>query len=143
MIVEAFRPEHVLTMRLQPQQQAEGVHADADYLARLVDAGPAATLMHAGKPVASAGVLDYADGSYLWAFLSESAGVHMLAVVRAARRLTQIARPPVYATVDYGFQPGCRLLRLLGFEHIADGVHMSATCDHQHIFLREVDHVRV
>lgn len=143
MIVEAFRPEHVRWMRLQPQQRGEREHATREYLEFVAAAGPAATLRgDDGEPIAAGGVIDYGDGSYLWAFLADEARRHMVAIVRAARRLVQIARPPIYATVDLGFEPGCRLLRMLGFVHVADGLGISANDRHQHVFLMEASHVR-
>lgn len=143
MIVEAFRPEHIHRMRLQPQQRGEREHATREYLEFVATAGPAATLCDDdGTPIAAGGVMDYADGSYLWAFLADSARHHMVAVARAALRLVQVARPPIYATVDLGFEPGCRLLRMLGFMHVADGLGISASDRHQHVFLMEASHVR-
>lgn len=143
MIVEAFRPEHVRWMRLQPQQRSERQHATREYLEFVAAAGPAVTLRDDdGTPIAAGGVMDYVDGSYLWAFLSDEARQHMVAIVRAARRLVQIARQPIYATVDLGFEPGCRLLRMLGFVHVADGLGISASDRHQHVFLMEASHVR-
>ena len=116
MIAERFKPEHLRTMALQPAQEAaRGVVDDAEYMAAICS-GPAGTLLDdAGNPVASAGIVEFEDGSLLWSFLAKDAGRHMVAVVRAAVRLVQVAKRPIYATASCEFPAACRLLELLGF----------------------------
>ncbi len=137
MMLEAFRPEHLRAMKVQPQQQAELQEVDDDYLAWLAAAGPCVTIRDGDTIVACGGVIDWQEGSSLWSFLGENAGRHMHAVVRAARRLIEVSRLPIMAEVDLGFGPGCRLLELLGFRHVADGLGISATGQHQHVYLME------
>ncbi len=117
MIVE-FAPEHVRAMRLQPMQDHSPELLTDDYLAALGTAGPAGTLIADGRPVASAGAVEGPDGSVLWAFLDAAAGRYMVAIVRAGRRLMDVASRPVIATTDVGFEAGERLLEMIGMTRV-------------------------
>lgn len=123
MIVERFQPEHLARMPLQPAQESARVAlADPEYLAAITS-GPAATLLAAdGAPVAAGGIVEFEDGSLLWSFLARDAGRNMVAVVRAARRLVEVAKRPTYATAACEFAAGGRMLELLGFERLPDPV---------------------
>jgi hypothetical protein len=127
MIAEAFHPEHMreLAPRLQAAQRAEYASAEPDYFDLLAQ-WPAVTLRVDGVVMACTGVVEIDGKSHLWSFLAEDAGPHMVGLVRAGKRLVEVASRPVMATTDKGFGPGCRLLRMLGLSYLRDenGKHL-------------------
>jgi hypothetical protein len=132
MIVERFQPEHLAQIDLQPAQAAARAALTAQYIGRLLE-GPAATMRDdTGRIVACAGVVDFSDGSLLWAFLAADCRRHMVAIVRGARRLVQVAQRPVWATAACDFAPGCRLLQMLGFERQPEPVEGVSADDKPH-----------
>lgn len=130
MTVERFKPEHLREIELQPaQREAAAAWDDAEYMAAITG-GAAGTLRNAsGAVIACAGVVEVDGGSIAWAFLSRHAGRHMVELVRAARRLIDVAPRPVMSTAACGFPQGCRLLEMLGFERQpepVEGVSLQA-----------------
>jgi len=116
MIVERFKPEHARQIELQ-SAQSDAALVDMPYLEILHSGGPAATMKdEQGRVLCCAGLLELPHVSHLWCFLSRHSGPHMLAIYRGAQRLISIARSPVIATSVCGFEPGCRLLLMLGFQ---------------------------
>lgn len=117
MIVERFKPEHLELMRVQAAQRQDVVFLSA-MLREAFGIFPAFTGFVGEEPIACAGILPGLFGmGEMWAFLSERAGPHMLALTRAGERL--IALYPfrrLETDVPVNFSPGCRWLELLGFE---------------------------
>ena len=138
MTVERFQAEHLKQLTLQPMQAAAApILEDPEYLAAIAQ-GVAMTIRNTqGDVMACAGSVDYEDGSLLWAFLDASAGRSMVALIRAGRRLAEIARKPVYATAACEFPAGCRLLQMLGFEQLPEPVAgVSADGRAHYVFVR-------
>lgn len=136
MIVERFTPEHLRAMDLQAAQlAARGVLDDPEYL-DAISRGVAGTLLDAaGRPMVSGGVVEFEDGSLLWSFMAKDAGRHMVSIVRAAMRVVQVAKRPVYATAACDFPQACRLLELLGFtrEHVVEGVDYAGGSNYVYV----------
>jgi hypothetical protein len=121
MIVERFRPEHLAQLELQPAQDAaRNLKTDPEYL-EAVSAGVAVTVRDT-EILGCGGIVEFDEGSVLWTLLSPHAGRFMVGIVRAARRLVEVAPRPVYATAACDFPQGCRLLELLGFNRLPDPV---------------------
>jgi hypothetical protein len=107
----AVLDEQYATAYLRQFQYAE------DY-ARLREASQHAyTGMVDGRPVVCGGITHWWNGvGEMWAVFSKDAGPHMVASVRAAKRILDMANcHRVSAAVDATFVPGQRLVRALGF----------------------------
>lgn len=106
-------------MRLQPSQVRLISMIDDEYLTALVASGPALTAESGGAILACAGIARTAfRGGYLWAFVAQDAGRHMVKLDRCMRRfLDAVKITRIEATVEAGFSPGCRWLEILGFEY--------------------------
>lgn len=116
MTVERFKVEHVQRMEFQ-DAQSDAALVTVPYLESLRDGGPGATILDAqGRVICCAGLLELPEASHLWCFISCHAAPHMLSIYRGARRLLSVAASPVVATSVCGFEPGCRLLKMLGFQ---------------------------
>lgn len=118
---EPFRPfdfELLLAQGLQRAQRLSIV--PADYATFRTPIGVAMTAW-AGERVVMCGGVATSNGRHglLWALVSETAGRHMLELHRGVTRfLRDHARVQrLEATVEFGFFPGCRWLRLLGFRY--------------------------
>jgi hypothetical protein len=123
--VEPFNPQHFERLLARGVQLAQlrqlspqTVKA-AEMHARL---GPAYTALEGDRVIACGGVLTAGSPfGTVWAMLAHDSGRHMLYLARAAGRMleavaiTQRLRR-LEATIEEGFEPGCRLVRLLGFE---------------------------
>src|SRR5688500_8002274 len=115
MTVEAFKPEHLAQIELQPAQASALAHVPPGYAERLVAAGPAITVRSRGRIIACLGIgQPAANERLLWGFLA--AEVSPWRIFSAARALIAEHRhEPLYATVEDGFAPGERALELLNF----------------------------
>lgn len=117
-----FEPWHLEMMEAQGVQGAqlnEVSHVPVAYAKLLRPAGPCFSAWHGGTIVVSGGiVLSNSHIGLVWAVMAASAGDHMLALHRAAARFlsmhTGVRR--LEATVEQGFEAGCRWITLLGFE---------------------------
>lgn len=71
-----------------------------------------------GKVVAVGGIADLCPGrALLWSYMGPTAGRHMVALTRVAKRLIEMSTVDrLEADVDVDFEPGHRWLQLLGFE---------------------------
>ncbi len=69
------------------------------------------------RVIAAGGIIPTATGSgMMWSALTPATGPHMLAITRAATRLMDASLlRRIEATVEVGFDKGCRWLDLLGF----------------------------
>jgi len=136
MTVERFKPEDLDAINLQPSQAMLRDAVTPDYL-ETVQTGPAITIRSQGEIIACGGVVQVEDGSVLWAFVAATAGRNMVSIVRAAQRMVEVARKPVYSTAACDFEPGCRLLRMLGFTPRPDPVDdVSADGKLHYLFVR-------
>ena len=112
-----YRAAHLMAMALQPAQA---------WMYPLVGPQEAKALegpwswagVAGGDVVACGGVLQYwKNRGMAWAFLSERAGKHMVAMTRTVHRLLDdVPCARVEAAVECDFKAGHRWARLLGFE---------------------------
>ncbi|MES1993190.1 MAG: hypothetical protein V4457_06195 [Pseudomonadota bacterium] len=137
MIAEAFKPEHVREILKDIAPSSAHQMADEAYCQMLKASGPSATLRNnAGQIIACAGLLDIEDGSFLWSFISSAASRHKVGLVRAARRLVEIARRPTVATVEVGFPTGCEFLERLGFRYRQELPRFGPAGESYHVYAR-------
>jgi len=117
MNVRPFRVEDLSVIRLQQGQLGSLSLVTPDYARSLIAAGPSITVERRGVILGCAGIGIHHGGSgTLWAFISSSAGPHMVRLTRiAVRFIASVPLRRVEATVEKGFEPGCRWLDLLGF----------------------------
>ncbi|HXN09694.1 MAG TPA: hypothetical protein VN859_00510 [Steroidobacteraceae bacterium] len=122
MTVVPFLPFHVELMRLQGVQAAQVSHVPARYASFQRPPGPALSAFDGETIIMCGGILTMNEHiGLLWALLSARAGTRMIFLDRAVRRF--IDSEPVRrleATVQKGFEPGCRWIKLLGFEYEGD-----------------------
>lgn len=120
--VEPFRNFHLDLLRAQGVQEAqvrEVSHVPGGYASLARAPGPALTARDGDRIIACGGILVHGDGlGTLWAVLAGSASGHLLFLHRATIRFmdTEPLRR-LEATVQEGFQAGCRWLDLLGFHY--------------------------
>jgi hypothetical protein len=117
MIVEPFKPEHLRDMRLQPHQAYLRELITPEYAQLLAEGEVARTIRIGEQLVACFGIAPVpAIGRVLWCFFSQGAKRHLVRLYRYARQLVaEREQPWLFATVEEGFRPGERLLRMLGF----------------------------
>lgn len=117
MNVRPFRTSDLTRIRLQPGQLGNLSFVTPEYGQRLIAAGPSITVERNEVVLGCAGIGIHAGGSgVLWAFIAGSAGKHFVAIDRIARRfIGTVPLRRLEATVEKGFEPGCRWLDLLGF----------------------------
>ena len=125
LIVEPFRPYHLellVAQGVQPEQTQQVSHVPAGYANVEKPPGPAVTLFGGGRIILCGGILTMNPKlGVLWAVVSPLAGQHMLWIHRATLRFidaTPLRR--LEATVEKGFDAGCRWLGLLGFDYEGD-----------------------
>lgn len=114
MRIERFKPEHLQQMRMQPVQI--GRFGNPEYAQILARGGTALTIFDE-EILMCGGCFNYGPRSgSLWAMLSPAAGAHFVPIHRAvARFIESLCMRRIEATVEAGFDPGCRWLELLGF----------------------------
>lgn len=117
--VQPFKLFHVDLLRAQGVQLAqlrEISHVPATY--DRVPPGPAVTAFLGGRIILCGGIAVKAPArGECWALLSEHASHHMVWLHYAVKRF--ISMQPwkrLEATVEDGFEQGCRWVQLLGFE---------------------------
>lgn len=118
MIVRPWEKGDTERILVQPSQEyLAGFQASVD-LSGLSEAGMAWVGEHEGKVLAMAGFLPQWEGRALaWALLSKEAGPHFRAIHRAVEeKLIKSPFRRVEATVDVGFEPGHRWMKMLDFE---------------------------
>jgi hypothetical protein len=120
MRIVRFQASHLTILKLQEAQQYfAGTVLDEGYGAMLEQSMAFTALDDTGQVIVCAGCEERWDGcATAWALLSCDAGQHMVGVVRAVKGFMQHVAPwrRVEAAVDVGFEPGERLMKLLGFE---------------------------
>jgi hypothetical protein len=121
MIIQAFQPEHLDTLTMQPAQQYLRQFITPEVVAT-VSGHPAWTALVDEEPVACVGVIPVWPGRALaWCYLSDKIGRHMTAVTRAVRRgMDVLPHRRIEITVDEGFVAGHRWANMLGFHKEAD-----------------------
>lgn len=119
MKIVAFRPEHVRALELQDAQRYfAGQLSSADYGRMLANAGQAFTALDGDRVIACSGCMEIWDNRAMaWALIAKDAGRHMVGVHKAVAGFLAGAKwRRIEASVDVGFEPGMRWLRMLGFQ---------------------------
>lgn len=115
MRVEVFQPYHLkllLAQGVQPSQRREVSHVPDEY----ATVGRALTAFDGERVLLCGGIVPLGHIGILWALLAEDAGHHMIALHRATKRFLGIHPPRrIEASVEKGFNAGCRWIELLGF----------------------------
>lgn len=116
MMVVPYKPEHLVSMVLQPSQQ---------YLQRYITPEVAESVAHhqafsglvGDEVVGCAGVIKVWEGRGIaWAYLSHRSGPHMVAITRAVKRFLDVCGlRRVEMAVDLEFEDGHRWANMLGF----------------------------
>lgn len=121
--VVPFHPSHLKRLKAQGAQAAQvSALADLDVATLVRPPGPALTVLASETVLLCGGIVtvDHRRG-LLWAVLSEHAGQHMVFLHRGvARFIDSEPLRRLEATVEKGFEPGCRWIRLLGFVYEGD-----------------------
>lgn len=121
MKIVQFQSRHLAMIDLQEAQaHFVGALSDQDYAAMLSGTTAFTALNDAGQVIACAGFsVRWENCAQAWALLAAGAGRDMVGLVRALRGYLEHVAPwrRVEAAVDVGFQPGERLLMMLGFEY--------------------------
>lgn len=119
MTLEPLRRDHLTRLRLQPAQRYfSGALSDPDYAVELAEAGPAYALVAGERVLAVGGVAERWHGVGLaWSLLAADIGPHLRTLIRLTDGFfKQGPWHRLEIAVDDGFEEGCRLARLLGFE---------------------------
>lgn len=122
MKVYPFRAAHLENLLLQPAQAHLREWMQRDHgIGKTYEAGYSFSLLDDdAKTLACAGLIEVWPGrASAWALLSaDIAGAGMLRMVRAIKREFDLQKfERIEAYVDHEFEPGHRLMRLLGFEN--------------------------
>ena len=119
MKIEAFHPDHLASMLLQPAQEAmRAVLSDPSYGESLRQSGPCYSAVVDGVVIACAGLIPQWPGrAVAWALISGSAGSQFVGVHRAVRRALDVHQfRRIETGVTSEFDAGHRWVRMLGFE---------------------------
>jgi hypothetical protein len=120
--VQPFRPYHIDLIRAQGVQGAQlqqVSHVPAQYATLAVVPGQAWTASLGETILLCGGIMPMGPKmGVLWAVLSEEAAKHLVRLHRGVERFLSIDPPRrLEATVEKGFESGCRWLHLLRFRY--------------------------
>jgi hypothetical protein len=130
MRIEPFRPEHLETLILQPQQErARAFLANPDYGKALANGLAYAAIDDDGTVLCCAGLLPMWEGrAEAWALMGGNLKRHFLAIHHAALRFLSVAEfRRIEAVVDAQFCTGHKWLERLGFK--PEGLREAYTPD--------------
>jgi RimJ/RimL family protein N-acetyltransferase len=118
MIVRKWEPGDTQNLLLQPSQSYMNAYLDNLNIEPLAETGMAWVGEEDGKILAIAGIApQWENRAVAWALVSTLAGHRFLAIHRAVESFLDNCRfRRVEATVDIGFQPGHRWMKMLGFK---------------------------
>jgi len=113
-----FEPGHIWQVRLQSVQVVALGEVTPQYAQLLAASGPAVSAIEDGILLGCCGVAATPyTGGILWGFVGTDCGPRMLKVHRGVSRfIDSVRHRRIEATVLAGFEPGCRWMKLLGFE---------------------------
>lgn len=115
MIIVPMKPEHITEIKVQKKQLEIIGCFSIPYAMELMALGPAFAGLRGNEVVGCGGVAKLWEGRYmLWSILSESAGPHMLAIIRATKRLLRTQTGRVEAVVRSDFTEAHRLVKMCG-----------------------------
>lgn len=122
MDIVPFEPWHIKAINPQPMQAADLLCMDNEHngdYAELQHNGTAVTGMVGGKVVFCLGkVRQWHNRHVVWAMFSADSGKHMVAIVRAIKRLIEMQKGEgrLEVIVRSDFEEGCRLVKkFMGF----------------------------
>lgn len=118
MNVMPFQPRHLWEVDLQESQARIFSFVNLDYALLLARSGPAITVFDGDECMGSCGIASTgSSGAILWGSVSRKAGLRMVGIYRVVERfISSVNVRRIEATVEVGFDPGCRFLSLLKFE---------------------------
>lgn len=140
MIVQPFRYTDLALIDVQPVQRAELDRLDVR-VRRVYEqhSRPAVSLIEGGVLLTCFGLMPGGGSrAILWAFGSAHAGPHMLKIARFVRKLLDDCEyDRVEATVLAGFEPGHRLLRVIGMQdETPNGMQKFSPDGAHHLYAR-------
>jgi RimJ/RimL family protein N-acetyltransferase len=139
MEVREFHPYDLEDLQFQPMQ--------ADYKEETIstqqgmalkEAGDSFTATVNGIPIGCIGLVNHWKGRrYVWAYLSDEAGKHMVSLTRAIKRwLKYHGEGRIETAVDCRFEEAIRWVEMLGFEREGKMRHWSPTGDDFWLYAR-------
>lgn len=114
MIAIPFQPEHLASLRAQPEQMLE-VSALTPAIAAGLATTNAWTIVDGDETLFCGGVVEYQGIGVLWAAVSSHIGRRMITVTRMCQRYLHLNPLRIVTSVRTDFVPGCRWAELLGF----------------------------
>lgn len=123
MLIVPFKQEHLDALALQESQAwVRSMFPSKEYRVAIQKAGPCFTGIHDGKVLCCAGLAHVWEGrAQAWALMSCFAGMNFIGIFRGIKRFLDMQHyRRLEAVVDVGFEPGHRLMKMLGFK--AEGV---------------------
>ncbi len=114
MIAIPFQPEHLASLRAQPEQMLE-VSALTPEIAAGLATTDAWTIVDGEETLFCGGVVEYQGIGVLWAAVSRRIGARMITVTRMCQRYLRLSPLRIETSVRTDFVPGCRWAELLGF----------------------------
>ena len=119
MEIREFRPEDMRELNLQPMQiDSNKLLGDMEYATNLKSGGDCYTAIANGHVVACLGLVSvWKYRRYVWAFLADDCGKHMIHLTRAVKLwLKYHGQGRIETSVDCNFPAAIRWAEMLGFE---------------------------
>jgi hypothetical protein len=114
LIAIPFKPEHLASLRAQPEQMIEVSALTPEFAAGLARTD-AWTIVDGEETLFCGGVVEYQGIGVLWAAVSSRIGRRMITVTRMCQRYLSLSSLRIETSVRTDFAPGCRWAELLGF----------------------------
>lgn len=138
--VTAFGNADVSEIVLQDRQSYARNFITPEYAEWLAAGDAAWTLRIDQVVIATWGIVtaENLGGRVLWCFLADTAKEHLIAAHRIGQRFVDEHYSPfLLATVECGFHPGERWLRMLGFEYAQMLEHYGPDGQDHSLFMRK------
>lgn len=118
MMIVPYKPDHLLALNLQPEQENVGAIIDQSY-ANSLDTEVSFTAIDGDKIIACGGLVEMWENRGLaWMVLSDIAKNYMLQLTRAIMRYLRVAKyRRIETAVRSNFLEGHRWADLLGFKY--------------------------
>jgi hypothetical protein len=116
--VVKFKASDVLKIKMQEKQAIELSDLKYEYYSAAEKLRHSYTILIGGVPMACVGIAEYwKNRGEVWAIIDAQSGKHFVRIIRAMKRLLDIAGcERIEATIQKDFKQAHRLARLLGFE---------------------------
>ena len=117
MLIVPFEAEHLKDITLQPEQVYLRTYLTDEMMEQL-ESDNSFTVIVNNRPIGCGGVIPvWENRAYAWAYLSNDAASHMVAITRAVKRFFNLFPcNRIEATVDAGFEDAHRWIKMLGFK---------------------------